>query len=279
MLETFGLRLSYEMLTSNQQKRAEMEEAGVMPDEHSLDDPRVHRIWKKRLELLFGSLAPTGLILDAGCGPGTSGIVLAELGGTVIGIDISSRAVAVANERAATKRVNFSAVLGDLDNLPARNESFDICYSGWVLHHFPDIRPALSELALVLKPGGKIFIMEPNESNPSVRLSRLIEGMAERWILRAGWDTPNRSTHLSTDYVAALEELGFADIQIGSCSGGDGSPLPIEHDGRGPSAVIAVALRLAFHMRTLCFNMTEKILRPPLNGSDLLISATLRDNT
>ena len=59
-----------------------MEEAGVIPDEHSLDDPRVHRIWKKRLELLFGSLAPTGLILDAGCGPGTSGIVLAELGAT-----------------------------------------------------------------------------------------------------------------------------------------------------------------------------------------------------
>ncbi len=67
--------------------------------------------------------------------------------------------------------------------------------------------------------GGRIFIAEPNESNPAVRLSRLAEGLAGRWILKGGWDTPNRSARLRNHYVAALEELGFANIRVNSCWG------------------------------------------------------------
>jgi SAM-dependent methyltransferase len=254
-----------------------MEESGVMPDERWLDDPRAYRSWKKRLELLLGSSAPKGLILDAGCGPGTSGIILAEMGGTVIGIDISSQAVAMAEERARRKGVNFSPVLSDLESLPARNDSFDICFSGWVLHHFPDIGSALSELARVLKPGGRILIAEPNESNPAVRLSRLVEGLAQRWISRAGWDTPNRSTHLHNHYVAALQELGFTDIQVNSCFSGDLLPLPVKPQSRRLGAIVPALLRLAFRLRTLCFMITAKVLRPPLNGPELLVTATLAD--
>lgn len=266
------------MQVREQDKQAEMGESGVMPDERSLDDPRAYGSWKKRLELLLGSSAPKGLILDAGCGPGTSGIILAEMGGAVIGIDISSQAVVVAKERARRKGVNFSPVLGDLESLPARSEIFDICFSSWVLHHFPNIRPALSELARVLKPGGRILIVEPNESNPAVILSRLVEGLAQRWISRAGWDTPNRTTHMHNHYVAVLEDLGFADIQVNSCFGGELLPLPVKLQRQRFSAMIAVLLNLAFRLRTLCFMIAAKVLRPPLNGPELLIAASLGDD-
>jgi ubiquinone/menaquinone biosynthesis C-methylase UbiE len=255
-----------------------MEESGVMPDERWLEDPRAYRSWKKRLELLLGSSAPKGLILDAGCGPGTSGIILAEMGATVIGVDISSEAVGVAKERARRKAVDFSPVLGDLESLGARNQSFDVCFCGWVLHHLPEIRPALSEVTRVLKPGGRILIVEPNESNLAVRLSRLVEGLAQRWISRAGWDTPNRSTHLHNHYAAALQELGFTDIQINSCFGGELLPLPVKPQSQRLSAIIPALLRLAFRLRTLCFMITAKVLRPPLNGPELLVAATLGDN-
>jgi len=263
------------MQVRKQDKQAEMGESGVMPDERSLDDPRVYRTWKKRLELLLGTSAPKGLILDAGCGPGTSGIILAEMGGAVIGIDISPLAVELAKDRAMRKGVQFSAVLGDLEKLPARNGSFDMCLCVWVLHHFPNIRPPLSELARVLKPGGRILILEPNESNPAVRVSRLVEAFAQRTILRAGWDTPNRSTHLHSHYVAVLANLGFTDIRINSCFGGEMLPLPVKPRSERSSGVIPVILRLAFRIRTLCFMVAVKVLRPPLNGPELLVAATL----
>lgn len=255
-----------------------MEEGGVMPDERWLEDPSGYRVRKKHLDLLLGSFVPTGLILDAGCGSGTYGIILAETGATVIGIDMASEAVAMAKERARRKAVNFSPMLGDLESVAARNECFDVCFCGWVLHHLPDIRPALSELTRVLKPGGRILIVEPNESNLAVRLSRLVEGLARRWILKAGWDTPNRSAHLHNHYVAVLEELGFTDIQVNSCFGGGLSPLPVKPESQWLSPIIAALLRLAFHLRTLCFVIAAKIFRPPLNGPELLIVAALGDN-
>lgn len=255
-----------------------MEEGGVMPSERWLEDPRGYRARKKHLDLLHGSFIPKGLILDAGCGPGTYGIILGEAGARVMGIDISSQAVAVAKERARRKAVNFAPLLGDLESLAARNDSFDVCFCGWVLHHLPDIRPALSELTRVLKPGGRILIVEPNESNLAVRLSRLVEGLARRWILKAGWDTPNRSAHLHNHYVAVLEELGFTDIQVNSCFGGGLSPLPVKPESQWLSPIIAALLRLAFHLRTLCFLIASRVLRPPLNGPELLVAATLADN-
>jgi SAM-dependent methyltransferase len=200
------------------------------------------------------------------------------MGGTVIGIDISSQAVAMANERSVTKGVNFAPVLGDLESLPARNESFDVCFCGWVLHHFPDIRPALSELTRVLKPGGRILIVEPNESNSAVRLSRFAEGLARRWILKAGWDTHNRSDHLHNHYVAVLEDLGFADIHVSSCFGGGLPPLPLKPETHRLNPIILGLLRLAFHLRTVCFLIAAKVSRPPLNGPELLVTATLSDN-
>ena len=174
--------------------------------------------------------------------------------------------------------MNFAPLLGDLESLAARNDSFDVCFCGWVLHHLPDIRPALSELTRVLRPGGRILIVEPNESNLAVRLSRLVEGLARRWILKAGWDTPNRSAHLHNHYVVVLEEMGFTDIQVNSCFGGGLSPLPVKPQSQRLSAIIPALLRLAFRLRTLCFMITAKVLRPPLNGPELLVAATLGDN-
>lgn len=152
--------------------------------------------------------------------------MLAQEGNEVIGIEISPDAVQVANARAREKGVNFSARVGDLEKLPFEDNSFDICFCGWVLHHFPDISEAVAELVRVLKPGGKIAFAEPNESNPVVQFSRFIEDLPllRTWILREGWDTPNRTITKHKQYLQALVKHGIIAITIGSCSPHGGYP-------------------------------------------------------
>jgi len=262
------------MSERGQDKRAEVNEGGILPGEVWLEDTRVIRAKKRHLQLLLSLLDSGALVLDAGCGPGTYGMILAEMGHTVVGIDISHRAVSIARERAQGKAVNFSPVAGDLEWLPFRDQGFEACFSGWVLHHLPDIRPALAELRRVLKPGGRIFLVEPNESSRPMRLSRLAERAVRPWILKAGWDTPNRSTHLYTDYGTVLEGLNFRDITISSCFAGRMPPLPLQPEIS--SMVIPGLLRVAAGLRSLCMDISSRILRGHLDGPELLITA-LRD--
>ena len=75
-----------------QDKKAEIVAGyGVPPDEW-LENPSVYKIKRAHLELLNLIPPNDSLILDCGCGPGTYGVILAQEGGKVIGIDISAPA-------------------------------------------------------------------------------------------------------------------------------------------------------------------------------------------
>jgi 2-polyprenyl-3-methyl-5-hydroxy-6-metoxy-1,4-benzoquinol methylase len=253
-----------------QDKQAEMEVGSGPPEDEWLEDSQGYRVRKTHLELLH--LVPSqGLrILDAGCGPGTYGIMLAQEGNVVTGVEISPKAVQVANERANRKGVNFSALVGDLEGLSFEDGFFDVGFSGWVLHHFPDMNTATAELARVLKPGGKIALAEPNESNLAMRLSRFVENLPllRRWVLNAGWDTPNRTSHRHKDYVRALEQNGFTDIVVSSCFPGGLPPLPAK-SGKG---INVLTINILVRLRRILFIAAFKILPPPLNGADLLVT-------
>jgi len=122
-----------------QDKKAEIEllDRLVEMESYAFDSERSNR--EKQLRLLELTTAPSQRILDAGCGPGTYGIILAQCGHEVIGIDISGSATVVAKKRADEKRVNFSPVVGYLEKLPFADDSFDICFCGYTLHHLPNL--------------------------------------------------------------------------------------------------------------------------------------------
>ncbi len=107
-------------------------------------------------DLLRPWLRRDQLILDAGCGPGGNNAWLGEHG-TVVGADLSSRALELLRERHPDSR----PVQADVQALPFRRDSFDVVVDVTVLCSVPDDGVAVRELARVLRPGGVALLVEP----------------------------------------------------------------------------------------------------------------------
>lgn len=257
-----------------QNKHTEMAVGSGSIDDEWKEGSQAYRVRKKHLASLGLSSLHNKLILDAGCGPGTYGIMLAQEGNEVIGIEISPAAVLVANERAREKGVNFSARVGDMEKLPFKDNSFDICFCGWVLHHFPNVNAAIAELTRVLKPGGQIALAEPNESNLVVRFSRFIEDLPllRGWVIQSEWDSPNRTINIHKVYVNTLSNVGIIDIKLISCSPGGLPPLPSATQKGIGNHLALISIKILVRVRRFIFMCAYKLLPKPLNGADLLIT-------
>lgn len=100
-----------------------------------------------------------GRVLDAGCGTGEYACWFASQGADVVGLDLSSEALAQARRYARTHNldgVRFQE--GSVLDLPFDSGSFDLVYCTGVLHHTPDPFRGFEELCRVTRPGGKILI-------------------------------------------------------------------------------------------------------------------------
>ena len=99
---------------------------------------------------------PGDLVLDACCGTGDLAIACARAGGRVTGLDFSQRML----DRARRKAPELEWVEGDLLALPFANESFDVATVGFGVRNVEDVQRAFAELRRVLRPGGRIGILE-----------------------------------------------------------------------------------------------------------------------
>lgn len=121
------------------------------------------------LELL--GLKPGEAVLDVGCGPGQlTTAMAAEVGkaGRVCGVDVSAAMVARAKARAEVvlpsegshAAPEFAVGAADTDSLPFADASFDAVVMVQVLCYVPDASRALIEMARVLRPDGRILILD-----------------------------------------------------------------------------------------------------------------------
>jgi SAM-dependent methyltransferase len=104
-------------------------------------------------ELAFEAIAEARprRMLEVGCGPGElAERVKRELEAEVVAVDISPRMVELARARGVDAR------LGDVQELSFGDGEFDCAVAAWMLYHVSDIDRAISELARVLRPGGRL---------------------------------------------------------------------------------------------------------------------------
>ena len=104
-------------------------------------------------------------VLDACCGTGDLAIECARLGGRVTGLDFSEPML----ERARRKAPELEWIRGDALALPFVDESFDAATVGFGIRNLADLEAGLRELARVLRPGGRLGVLEITRPRGALR--------------------------------------------------------------------------------------------------------------
>ena len=109
-----------------------------------------------------------GRVLDVGCGTGEHALLAARHGCDAYGVDISPRAVGIAQGKAAERGLAVHFQVGDALHLDRLGRQFDVIIDSGVFHVFDDDeRPRYIEsLASVLRPGGTCFLMCFSDRQP-----------------------------------------------------------------------------------------------------------------
>jgi SAM-dependent methyltransferase len=101
-------------------------------------------------------------VLEVGGGPGElAEWMQSELGASVSYLDVAPRMVELARER------GVDAQLGDVQELPFADSTFDTVVAAWMLYHVPDLDRGLSEIARVLVGGGALIAVTNSERHLS----------------------------------------------------------------------------------------------------------------
>ncbi len=168
--------------------------------------PLLGPLIRAQQDLALARLAarPGEKLLDLGCGPGRGLTALRGAGCTPVGLDTSAEMLREARHAAAVVRA--SAAL-----LPLRSDVLDgiLCTNSF--HHYPEPLATLRELRRVLKPGGRLVLVDPNAESIGARLA-IYGGEA----LTFGLDV---HLHTRAAWRAMCRDAGFASCEVEKLGG------------------------------------------------------------
>lgn len=178
-------------------------------DRRQLVPGRSWAAWARAL----GHLLPALEVADIGCGEGYLAVEAAAWARRVIGIDRSDDVLERAKGLADRRQVgNIEWKKGDLARLPLRDGAVDVALLSQSLHHASDPERALAEAARILRPGGRLLIMD-------------LKSHAETWVKARFGDR-----HLGFS-PAALEALlrgaGLTGVRVATGTGRAAHPFAV----------------------------------------------------
>ena len=135
-------------------------EAATFDDEigHGLNDPQARHAWTELLRKWLPADVVT--VLDAGCGTGSLSILLAGLGLTVTGIDVSPAMLDRARAKAGAQNCTIDCRLMDAAVPQFPPQSFDAVVCRHVLWTLPEPAHVLQQWARLLRPRGRLLLVE-----------------------------------------------------------------------------------------------------------------------
>ena len=183
--------------------------------------------WDRLRDELFGerfhlsalaALAnPDSVVGDLGCGTGHVSAALAPFVSRIVAVDSSAEMLEAARTRlAGHDNVDFR--LSELETLPIEEGQLDAATLMMVLHHVPEPQQALAEVSRVLKPGGRVLVVDmlPHDRE------NYRQQMGHVWL------------GFSVDQTGRLlADTGFEDVRL--------VPLPPDGKAKGPALFVATA--------------------------------------
>ncbi|MHB8416776.1 MAG: class I SAM-dependent methyltransferase [Myxococcales bacterium] len=191
------------------------------------------RAWREHSRRMLEGLPPRGdcprLVLDAGCGPGVSALAMraAAPGDRFVGFDISWQMLARASARRRAEGVppeELPLLRGDVTRLPLASGRFDAITGHSFLYLLPDQPAALAELRRVLRPGGRLVLLEPAAGPQLAPLIRSLGHGLRFAVSMACWRAVSRGVGQFTPARLhdALADAGFGGVSVASTLGGLG---------------------------------------------------------
>ena len=132
---------------------------------HSIRTPEERVAWDRVFALAVGGRQ--GLdALDIGCGTGFLSLELAARGHRVTGIDFAPAMLALAKKKAVEAGAAIRFEEADAENLPFAPASFDLVITRHVLWTLPHPEAAIDEWIRVLRPGGRLAVIDSHAVSP-----------------------------------------------------------------------------------------------------------------
>ena len=148
-------------------------------------------------------------VLDVGCGTGELSTLLAGMGYTVIGLDLSEKMLEKAKAKAGGLSIRYD--IGDAENPPYDGGTFDAVFNRHVLWTLPNPEKALQGWKRVLKDGGRVLIVDGvwNDGTLNAKARRLASNVAKMVVEGANpW-----KDYYPKDLQAALPNMGGTPLE------------------------------------------------------------------
>jgi demethylmenaquinone methyltransferase/2-methoxy-6-polyprenyl-1,4-benzoquinol methylase/phosphoethanolamine N-methyltransferase len=148
-------------------------------------------------------------VLDVGCGTGDLTFIAkahAGAAGEVHGTDASPEMIEVARRKATQTGAHINFQVDLIEKMSFPDHTFDVVLSSLMMHHLPNDlkRQGLAEIRRVLKPGGRLVIVDFK------RPTTFAEHILTAWLMHGGMQSGVQ------DLPALMKEVGFSKIETGN---------------------------------------------------------------
>ena len=166
----------------------------------------------RRTSVELAQIGPGDKVLDVGCGTGDLTLAAKELvgpTGEVYGADASPNMIEQAQQKALRTNVEVTFQVGLVENIDFPESRFDVVLSSLMMHHLPDDlkRAGLAEIYRVLKPGGRLLIVDMQSTTGGTFAQRLSDFMIT---VHGGHTTMQDNVSRQIPFV---EGAGFTNIK------------------------------------------------------------------
>jgi len=157
----------------------------------------------------FANIKKGDTVVDLGSGAGNDCFVARQMtgpNGYVIGVDMTPNMIDKARDNASklgAKNIEFR--LGEIENLPVKNDEANVVISNCVLNLVPDKKSALEETFRILKNGGHFSVSD------IVTYDEIPQGLRDDASLYAGCVS---GALIKADYLKIIEDAGFVNIKV-----------------------------------------------------------------